>query len=67
MSTTDLMKGLCRSSFASLADLNGLSEGHARRQFEAWNPIMMAEPHEIQSALGLDVSCNSVTLFDSRT
>ncbi|RFB89885.1 IS110 family transposase [Rhizobium leguminosarum bv. trifolii] len=28
---------------------------------------MMAEPAEIQSVLGLDVSCNTVTLFDSGT
>ncbi|MDR9812179.1 IS110 family transposase, partial [Rhizobium hidalgonense] len=28
---------------------------------------MMAEPHEIQSVLGLDVSCDTVTLFDSCT
>ena len=28
---------------------------------------MMAEPTEIQSVLGLDVSCNTVTLFDSGT
>ncbi|WP_413436338.1 IS110 family transposase, partial [Rhizobium pisi] len=27
----------------------------------------MAEPTEIQSVLGLDVSCNTVTLFDSGT
>lgn len=61
------MKGLCRSSFASLADLNGLSVGHARRQFEAWNPIMTAEHTEIQFVLGLDVSCNTVTLYDDHS
>ncbi|AUW40934.1 hypothetical protein CUJ84_Chr000526 [Rhizobium leguminosarum] len=52
-STTDLMKGLCRSSFVSLADLNGIPVGHARRQFEAWNSIMMTEPAEIQCVLAL--------------
>lgn len=45
----------------------GYPLGHARRQFEAWSPIMMTDPTKIQSVLGLDVSCDTVALFDDHT